>query len=118
MRISIIAKSTTLALALMLACTPSLAQTTGSGTAALKEVKSDGQKVLTEAQIAALTELSAAIGKPARARESQLDVLLIAAALTGLALLTRAGRLRALGFDATELLARLEQRFLAEPQVS
>ena len=33
------------------------AQTAGSGTAALKEVKSDGQKILTEGQIAALSEL-------------------------------------------------------------
>ena len=33
------------------------AQTAGSGTAALKEVKSDGQKILTEGQIVALSEL-------------------------------------------------------------
>src|SRR5438876_9738691 len=33
------------------------AQTEGSGTAALREVRSDGQKNLTEAQIAALTGL-------------------------------------------------------------
>src|SRR6266436_8031613 len=33
------------------------AQTAGSGTAELREVKSDGQKILTEAQIAALTGL-------------------------------------------------------------
>ena|SRR5437762_5386158 len=78
----------------------------------------DVERLFNGRLIAALTELSAAIGKPARARESQFDVLLIAAALTGLALLTRTGRLRALGFDATELLARLEQRFSAEPQVS
>src|SRR5258708_5365684 len=57
MRNSIIRNSPVIGLALVLSAAFSQAQTAGSGTAALKEVKSDGQKVLTEAQIAALTEL-------------------------------------------------------------
>jgi hypothetical protein len=38
-------------------------------------------------------------------------VVLMGALLTGLAVLLRAGRLKALGFDAEELLARLDARF-------
>jgi len=49
----------TMTTALMIVLTPAttLAQAAPGGTAALKEVKSDGQKKLTEAQIAALTGL-------------------------------------------------------------
>jgi len=60
--------------------------------------------------IAALTALSDAAGG-SRSREGQGDVVLIAAALTGLALLARSGRLDALGFSHEELLARLERHF-------
>ena len=60
--------------------------------------------------IAALTALSEAVGGGA-AREAQVDVVLIAAALAGLALLSRGGRLEALGFSHAELLARLERHF-------
>lgn len=60
--------------------------------------------------IAALTALSAAAGEPARTRESQADVVLMAAALAGLALFVRSGRLEALGFSEDELLARLQNR--------
>ncbi len=62
--------------------------------------------------IAALTALSEAVGGGA-AREAQADVVLIAAALAGLALLSRGGRLDALGFGNAELLARLERHFAA-----
>jgi outer membrane protein assembly factor BamA len=49
----------TMTTALMIVLTPptTFAQAAPGGTAALKEVKSDGQKKLTEAQIAALTGL-------------------------------------------------------------
>jgi hypothetical protein len=43
----------------------------------------------------------------AKDRQAQADVLLIAATLTGLALLTRSGQLEVLGFGSDELLARL-----------
>jgi hypothetical protein len=46
-----------------------------------------------------------------KSRAGQGDVVLIAAALAGLALFARSGRLEALGFSHEELLARLEDRF-------
>jgi AcrR family transcriptional regulator len=61
--------------------------------------------------IAALNALSQASGANAESRESQHDVLLLAAALTGLAVLARSGRLAALGFKPDELLQRLDARF-------
>src|ERR1041385_6552072 len=57
----------------------------------------------------ALTTLAAAAGGPAESRESQADIVLMAAALAGLAMLRRGGRLQALGFSAEEVLARLHQ---------
>ena len=57
--------------------------------------------------IAALTALTRS---PARTREEQADVVLMAAALAGLALFARTGRLKALGFDEQELLKRLEKK--------
>lgn len=62
--------------------------------------------------IAALTALSEAVGD-ASSREAQADVVLIAAALSGLALLGRSGRLDALGFENDELIARLGKHFSA-----
>jgi AcrR family transcriptional regulator len=59
--------------------------------------------------IAVLSALAAATGALAKARESQADVLLTAATLTGLAMLVRSGRLEALGFAQDEVLARLPQ---------
>ena len=59
--------------------------------------------------IAALTTLAAAAGGPAESRESQTDIVLMGAALAGLAMLRRGGRLQALGFSVEEVLARLHQ---------
>jgi AcrR family transcriptional regulator len=61
--------------------------------------------------IAALTVLSEVVGDGSKSREAQADVVLIAATLAGLALLSRGGRLDALGFGHAELLARLERHF-------
>ena len=61
---------------------------------------------------AALTALSEAAGG-SKTREGQGDVVLIGAALAGLALFARSGRLDALGFSHEELLARLDFRFTA-----
>ncbi len=69
---------------------------------------SDIERLFNGRLIAALTTLSTAAGQAARSRESQADVVLIAAALAGLALLRRGGRLQALGFSAEEVLARLD----------
>jgi len=64
--------------------------------------------------IAALKVLSDAAGHKADSREAQCDVLLVAAALSGLAFLGRAGRLEALGFSAEEMIDRLDARFSHE----
>jgi AcrR family transcriptional regulator len=61
--------------------------------------------------IAALKVLSDATGQPANKRENQCDVVLVAAALSGLALLARSGRLEALGFTPEEIVKRLGERF-------
>jgi AcrR family transcriptional regulator len=61
--------------------------------------------------IAALHALSQASGGKTESRESQQDVLLLAASLTGLAVLMRSGRLAALGFTPEELVQRLDARF-------
>jgi hypothetical protein len=42
-------------------------------------------------------------------RDSQLDTVLLAATLTGLAVMARSGRLAALGFSAEEILGRLKK---------
>ncbi|HEY2007967.1 MAG TPA: helix-turn-helix domain-containing protein [Rhizomicrobium sp.] len=61
--------------------------------------------------IAALKALSDAGGLRSDSRESQCDVVLVAASLVGLALLARSGRLQALGFSPEEMIARLDGRF-------
>lgn len=58
--------------------------------------------------IAALTALSQAAGRSTKSRSEQVDVLLLAATLTGLAVLVRSGRLAALGFSTDEAIARLD----------
>jgi AcrR family transcriptional regulator len=72
---------------------------------------SDAERLFNGRMIAALRALSEASGLPSDNRENQCDVVLVAAALSGLALLERSGRLGALGFHAEEILARLASRF-------
>ncbi|MGN6147958.1 MAG: TetR family transcriptional regulator [Rhizomicrobium sp.] len=83
------------------AVSSALPSTAGSG---------EAERVFNGRLIAALTALSDAAGG-GRSREGQGDVVLIAAALAGLAIFARSGRLEALGFSREELLARLESRF-------
>jgi AcrR family transcriptional regulator len=59
--------------------------------------------------IAALSALAAATKTQAKTREGQMDVILMAATLTGLAVLIRSRRLEILGFAADEVLGRLRQ---------
>ena len=62
--------------------------------------------------IATLTALAEATGRaPVKDRDTQADIVLAAAAIAGLAVLARAGRLKALGFEEQELLERLGKRF-------
>lgn len=73
----------------------------------------DAERLFNGRMIAALRALSEASGLAPDNRQNQCDVVLIAAALAGLALLERSGRLGALGFQAAEILARLETRLAA-----
>lgn len=71
----------------------------------------DAERLFNGRMIAALRALSEASGLPSDSRQSQCDVVLVAAALAGLALFERSGRLGALGFQPEEILARLAGRF-------
>jgi AcrR family transcriptional regulator len=76
------------------------------------ELPPEAERLFNGKLIAALTALAEAAGHaPLDTRQEQADVVLIAAAVAGLAMLARSGRLTALGFDEQELLARLEARF-------
>jgi AcrR family transcriptional regulator len=71
----------------------------------------DAERLFNGRLIAALKALSDASGLPADSRAAQCDIVLMGAALTGVALLARLGRLSALGFTPEEILARLDGRF-------
>jgi len=91
-------------------------ETIVAGSAALPASAGTGEaeRLFNGRLIAALKVLSEVTGQASDSRQAQCDVLLVAAALSGLALLARAGRLEALGFSAEEILARLGARFSAE----
>ena len=72
---------------------------------------SDAERLFNGRMIAALKVLSDATGQPSNNRDNQCDVVLVAAALAGLTLFSRSGRLDALGFSPDEILKRLGQRF-------
>jgi AcrR family transcriptional regulator len=61
--------------------------------------------------IAALTAFAEASGRNPKTREEQGEIMLAASAVIGLAVLTRAGRLKTLGLDEDALLALLDARF-------
>jgi AcrR family transcriptional regulator len=88
-------------------------ETIVAGSAALpaNSGTSEAERLFNGRLIAALKVLSEVSGQTSGSRQSQCDVLLVAAALSGLALLGRAGRLEALGFSADEILARLDAHF-------
>jgi AcrR family transcriptional regulator len=90
------------------------AETMAAASAALAGGTSDlndAERLFNGRLIAALKALSDVSGMPLVGRESQCDVVLVAAAVAGLALLARSGRLEALGFSADEMIARLDARF-------
>ena len=91
------------------------AETMAAASAALADgapgQSGDAERLFNGRLIAALKALSDASGLPSDSRESQCDVVLVAAALAGLALLARSGRLEALGFSPAEMIARLDGRF-------
>jgi AcrR family transcriptional regulator len=88
-------------------------ETFAAASAALPSVAGtgDAERLFNGRLIAVLTALSEATGQKAQGRDQQTDVVVLAAALAGIAMMGRAGRLDALGFTAEELLARLETRF-------
>jgi AcrR family transcriptional regulator len=88
-------------------------ETIAAGSAALPASAGTGEaeRLFNGRMIAALKVLSEISGQSADSRDAQCDVLLMGAALSGLALLSRAGRLDVLGFSIDEVLARLEARF-------
>lgn len=69
----------------------------------------DAERIFNGRLIAVLRALSDAAGIRMESRDSQLDTVLLAATLTGLATLARSGRLSALGFTPEEILARLRR---------
>lgn len=88
-------------------------ETIAAASSALPQISgsSESERVFNGRLIAALTALSEAAGGARDSRQAQSDVVVLAAALTGLAVMARAGRLDALGFTQSELIARLEARF-------
>ena len=85
-------------------------ETMAAASAALPNSAGDAERLFNGRMIAALRALSEASGLTADSRQSQCDVVLVAASLAGLAVLGRSGRLKALGFSAEEILARLDSR--------
>jgi AcrR family transcriptional regulator len=80
------------------------------------ELPLEAERLFNGKLIAALTALAEAAGRaPLKTNDDQADVVLVAAAIAGLAMLARSGRLKALGFDEEKLLKRLEARFAKTP---
>jgi AcrR family transcriptional regulator len=77
------------------------------------EAPPEAERLFNGRLIAALTAFAEAAGRVPKTREDQADVVLAAAAVTGLAVMARAGRLKALGLDEDLLLDRLDKRFAA-----
>jgi AcrR family transcriptional regulator len=76
------------------------------------EAPAEAERLFNGKLIAALTVLAETAGRaPLKEREEQADVVLLAAEVVGLAILARAGRLKALGFEEAELLSLLGKRF-------
>ena len=86
-------------------------ETMAAAQGALSAGTGESERLFNGRMIAALRVLSDAAGRPANSRESQCDVVLVASALAGLALLARSGRLSALGFSPDEILGRLDAHF-------
>jgi AcrR family transcriptional regulator len=76
------------------------------------EAPAEAERLFNGKLIGALTVFAELAGRaPLKGRDEQADVVLLAAAVAGLAMLARAGRLKALGFEEAELLDRLDKRF-------
>jgi AcrR family transcriptional regulator len=83
-----------------------------AGTLASGDAPAEAERLFNGKLIATLTALAEATGRaPVTDRGTQADIVLAAAAIAGLAVLSRAGRLKALGFEEKELLARLDRTY-------
>jgi len=81
------------------------------------EAPPEAERLFNGKLIAALTAFAEAAGRtPISSRDEQADIVLAAAAITGLAAMSRAGRLKALGFEDRDLLERLEKHFAPPAQ--
>ena len=72
---------------------------------------SDAERLFNGRLIGVLKALSEASGTDLARREAQADTLLLAAALTGLVVLMRSGRLVSLGFTEAEAVSAIDRRF-------
>jgi AcrR family transcriptional regulator len=86
-------------------------ETLADAMSGLAAQKGEAERIFNGKLIAALTALSEASGKPAATRAEQAEIVLMAAALAGLALFLRSGRLQALGFSPAGMIAALARRF-------
>jgi AcrR family transcriptional regulator len=80
--------------------------------------QSESERIFNGRLIGVLNALSRATGQSAESRTAQSDVVLLAATLTGLAVLSRSGRLSALGFETEELVGRLDAKFSGAPEAA
>jgi len=92
-------------------------ETIGAACLALQQTEGtrEPERIFNGRLIAALTALSEATGRGAGSRAAQIDVVLLATSLIGLAVLARSGRLAALGFDTGEIVAQLDARYSLAP---
>jgi AcrR family transcriptional regulator len=76
------------------------------------EAPAEAERLFNGKLIAALTVMAEAAQRvPLKNREEQAEMVVLAAAVAGLATFARAGRLKALGFEEADLIALLDKRF-------
>jgi AcrR family transcriptional regulator len=73
--------------------------------------QSEAERLFNGRLITVLKALAETRGMPLDSREAQVDIVVLAASLTGLAVLARSGRIAALGFSPDEIVAALDRRF-------
>jgi len=82
-----------------------------AGSLSQRAGSTDAERLFNGRLIGALRTLADAAGNRLDSRERQSEAVLVAAAVAGLALLARSGRLDALGFSVDEILAQLDRHF-------
>jgi len=82
-----------------------------AGSLSQRAGSTDAERLFNGRLIGALRTLADAAGNRLDSRERQSEAVLVAAAVAGLALLARSGRLDALGYSVDEILAQLDRHF-------